>query len=241
MNGRTCANCGWDDATVVEEIWGLPAPQDPVESLPPAPPTAPQVAPPTVIAAPAPLPLHQPVQQTSYQSPVPPPPPRTQYPAFSRGPVPSPAKSHTGVIIGGLVAVVILAVGAFFVFGRSGDDSTATDNTRTERTERTERTDDPNDTAETTAQTTATTATATSSVLDPITTGAPDPTRDYPQDVRTNFLDACEVNSPTSTCVCILEGLETIYSIDEFAALEQQYKTTNQFTDAFNNVVASCK
>ena len=260
MTGRTCANCGWNDNTVVDEVWGLPAPESDRPTTPGVPP--PPAPPATVIAVPpqgpTTMPMSQPVPAGGYSAPPPPVPPTPagRYPSGSPVGPPStpPHRSRTGLVIAAVVGVLVLAVGAFFVFGGDGDGS-ATDDTRTERTERTDDPDDTRETDETEPDETtpdettpdetdpdSTEAPGPASTDDPtVPSQAPDPNRDYPDTVRTNFLDACEEGSPSTTCECILDGLETIYTLEEFAALEQAYVATGEFGADFTQIVAGCQ
>jgi len=244
MNGQTCANCGWSDNTLVDEVWGLPAPDEPAPparaTVPPPPPTVIAVAP----QGPSTMSSSQPIPSGGYAAPVPPVPPSPSggaaYQPQPPQPPQPPSKSRAGFIVAAVVAVAVLAIGAIVVFG-GGDDESATADTRTERTDDTRETTP--DTDETTPDTTENTTENTNPTpeSDPVNTATPDPGRDYPDGVRTNFLDACEENSPAATCLCILEGLETVYSLDEFAALEQEFTETGVFSDTFTSVVAGCQ
>lgn len=230
MTGRTCANCGWNDATVVDEVWGLPAPEGAEPPTPAAPVAPTQIAVPPQAEAPRP-------SASAPPPPPPTPPSSTAFVPFTPG-GPAPSKSRTGVIIGAVVAVLVLGIGAFVVFGGGDDDSSATDDTRTERTDDTRDTEDtePEDTEpeDTEATEPGTVVTEPGTV---VTAGSDD----YPEAVRTNFLDACQGNSSESTCVCILEELETVYDLDEFAALEQEFVTTDTLPPTFQAIVAECQ
>lgn len=96
----------------------------------------------------------------------------------------------------------------------------------------------PTSGVETTAAVSDTTAAA------PDTTAAPADTTDssggdqYPDEVRTNFLDSCNQSSGgnTEACTCALESIEAKFSLEEFVALEQ---SMNNGTDVPAEITAA--
>jgi hypothetical protein len=213
MNGRTCPNCGWVDLTASDDVWGLPGPADAVHPPPPA-----------DVGSPAPPPA------PALRPPVPPPPPAWtgSAPTAPAAPVRPPSR-RTAIAIAAVVAAVVLAIGAFVVFGGSDDDSAST------------RTDETRETEPATTESVTTQPDTTEPDTTP-TSAAPDPSRDYPAGVRDNFLTSC-VGAGTSTadtCLCILEDLETAYTLNEFAALEQTLDP-NALPPEFAAIVAGCQ
>lgn len=64
--------------------------------------------------------------------------------------------------------------------------------------------------------------------------------RDYPIEVRSNFLASCAANGSAAACSCALERIEEQYTFEEFLDVEQDFRRTGTFPPAMLSAVASC-
>lgn len=68
----------------------------------------------------------------------------------------------------------------------------------------------------------------------------PSNARDYPEEARDNFVQACTTNADAETCLCAIEAIEEEFSYEEFAKLEQDIVNGSAEIDIFQLVVGSC-
>jgi hypothetical protein len=80
----------------------------------------------------------------------------------------------------------------------------------------------------------------TASASAPAATGATD--RDYPAEVRSNFLESCTAseNTTESQCRCGLELIEDELTLEEYIAAEQEAVNTGLAPAAFARAAAAC-
>jgi hypothetical protein len=64
--------------------------------------------------------------------------------------------------------------------------------------------------------------------------------RDYPVQVRSNFLASCSTNAPASTCACALEEIEQAYSLGEFVDAEQEFVSTGTLPPRLTAIIQDC-
>jgi hypothetical protein len=64
--------------------------------------------------------------------------------------------------------------------------------------------------------------------------------RDYPAEVRSNFLQSCSTNSPAAACACALEEIEQAYTLGEFIDAEQDYVRTGDFPSRMTSIMQGC-
>jgi hypothetical protein len=64
----------------------------------------------------------------------------------------------------------------------------------------------------------------------------------WPQIVRDNFVNVCSATSGgrASVCICALEKLQIVYSIEEFLELERRYSRGIPFPDIMVNIMTKC-
>ncbi len=64
--------------------------------------------------------------------------------------------------------------------------------------------------------------------------------RDYPAQLRSNFLSSCSNYAPASACSCALEKIEQEYTIDEFIEAEQDYLRTGVLPSDMMAAMVNC-
>jgi hypothetical protein len=225
-----CPKCGAPLDNGLDEVWGLPS-ATPPQPPPPSPP------PPTVVTTesggygqPGPS------QQSPFSPPPPPPPASFAVPQPSGA---GPRKSRTGIIIAAVVALIVVGVGVFALTRGDDDDPVASDDT--------EQTNEPAPSDETSADSTDDTTADTTADSTDDTTGESiggenvDPTRDYPELVRTNFITSCADGGNEDSCRCALEEIETQFSLEEFIALEQTFTDTDTLDPRLTAIIIGCQ
>jgi hypothetical protein len=70
----------------------------------------------------------------------------------------------------------------------------------------------------------------------------PTPTKkQYPNNVRNNFINSCIASGKGYTsetlCSCMLENIETNYSLNEYIDIELEYLKDGKFPDAFQDII----
>jgi hypothetical protein len=75
---------------------------------------------------------------------------------------------------------------------------------------------------------------------DPVETSVSGTGRDYPAEVRSNFLESCSTNSPAAACSCALEEIEQAYTLGEFVDAEQDYVRTGDFPARMTSIMQGC-
>lgn len=67
----------------------------------------------------------------------------------------------------------------------------------------------------------------------------------YPEQVRSNFINACVSGageeSYRSNCECILENIENVYTIDQYIAFEKEQENTDVIPPEVQNAIDQCK
>jgi hypothetical protein len=76
--------------------------------------------------------------------------------------------------------------------------------------------------------------------VDPVESSVSGTGRDYPAEVRSNFLESCSTNSPVSVCSCALEEIEQAYTLGEFVDAEQDYVRTGDFPARMTSIMQGC-
>ena len=62
----------------------------------------------------------------------------------------------------------------------------------------------------------------------------------YPDNIRNNFLSSCVGGVVTEKmCTCMIDGLEDIYTLDQFRAMEQRLQR-NQPDARFDKIIEDC-
>lgn len=65
--------------------------------------------------------------------------------------------------------------------------------------------------------------------------------RDYPAEVRRNFLQACELSGGSAdSCFCTLEEIEQRYDLAEFISAESSYSATGVLPVGMAAALAEC-
>jgi len=64
--------------------------------------------------------------------------------------------------------------------------------------------------------------------------------RDYPAQVRSNFLSSCTVSAPAAACSCALERIEQAYTFDDFIDAEQEYRRTGVLPADMTAAMTAC-
>jgi hypothetical protein len=68
----------------------------------------------------------------------------------------------------------------------------------------------------------------------------PSNVRDYPEEVRDNFMQACTVNTDAEPCLCLLEAIEEEFSYEEFVKLEQDLVNGSAGIDIIEDLAGPC-
>jgi hypothetical protein len=76
--------------------------------------------------------------------------------------------------------------------------------------------------------------------VDPVETSVSGTGRDYPAEVRSNFLESCSTNSTAAACSCALEEIEQAYTLGEFVDAEQDYMRTGDFPARMTSIMQGC-
>ncbi len=75
----------------------------------------------------------------------------------------------------------------------------------------------------------------------PVPTATVAPTR-YPADVVQNFMNACQRSGGTQAiCGCVLDHVQTRYTVQEFSRLEVQLASGQQMPQDLLNILADCR
>lgn len=63
---------------------------------------------------------------------------------------------------------------------------------------------------------------------------------EYPPEVNQNFMKECEINGSRRYCTCFFDVLQTKYTIEQFAELEEKIATSSEIQKEFERIAESC-